>query len=122
VPQVINRLAERSIIASIGLQAKPTRQVFLAHFALAPARNLEGLVIDRLRAFLDDPVAVLDALTDELHGGIGRTELIKRSRQLAEELQAKAPTMVKTLLMRLLCIRTLFEHPIFAPVTRPVET
>jgi len=68
-----------------------------------PARNLEGLVIDRLRAFLDDPVAVLDALTDELHGGIGRTELIKRSRQLAEELQAKAPTMVKTLLMRLLC-------------------
>ena len=68
-----------------------------------PARNLEGLVIDRLRAFLDDPVAVLDALTDELHSGLGRTELIERSRRVAKELQAKAPTVVKTLLMRLLC-------------------
>jgi DNA invertase Pin-like site-specific DNA recombinase len=68
-----------------------------------PAGNLEGLVIDRLRAFLDDPTALLDALTDELHSGIGRTELIRRSRQLAEELQAKAPTVVQTLLMRLLC-------------------
>jgi DNA invertase Pin-like site-specific DNA recombinase len=67
-----------------------------------PAGNLEGLVIDRLRAFLDDPIALLDALTDELHGGLGRTQLIKRSLQLAEELQAKAPTVVKTLLMRLL--------------------
>jgi len=68
-----------------------------------PAGNLEGLVIDRLRAFLDDPTALLDALTNELHSGIGRTELIKRSRQLAEELQTKAPTVVKTLLIRLLC-------------------
>jgi site-specific DNA recombinase len=68
-----------------------------------PAGNLEGLVIDRLRAFLDDPTALLDALTDELHTGLGGTELIKRSRQLAEEVQAKAPTVVKILLMRLLC-------------------
>jgi hypothetical protein len=68
-----------------------------------PAGNLEGLVIDRLRAFLDDPTALLNALTDELHSGLGRTELIERSRRVAKELQAKAPTVVKTLLMRLLC-------------------
>jgi site-specific DNA recombinase len=68
-----------------------------------PAGNLEALVIDRLRAFLDDPTELLNALTDELHSGLGQTELIKRSRQLAEELQAKAPTVVKALLMRLLC-------------------
>ena len=68
-----------------------------------PAGNLEGLVIDRLRAFLDDPTASLDALADELHSGLGRTELIKRSLQLALDLQAKAPTVVKTLLMGLLC-------------------
>jgi len=68
-----------------------------------PAGNLERLVIDRLRAFLDDPTALLDALADELHSGLGRTELIKRSLQLAEDLQAKAPTVAKTLLMGLLC-------------------
>jgi site-specific DNA recombinase len=68
-----------------------------------PASDLERKVIDRLRAFSDDPAALLDALADELHSGLGRTDLIERSRQVAEELRAQAPTAVKTTLMRLLC-------------------
>jgi site-specific DNA recombinase len=68
-----------------------------------PASDLEGMVIDRLRAFLDDPAVLLDALADELHSSLGRTDLIDRSRQVAEELRAQAPTAVKTMLMGLLC-------------------
>jgi site-specific DNA recombinase len=67
-----------------------------------PAANLEGMVIDRLRAFLDDPAALLDVLADESHGS-GRTELIERRHQVAEELRAEDPNLVKALLMRLLC-------------------
>jgi site-specific DNA recombinase len=67
-----------------------------------PARDLEGRVIDRLRAFLDDPAALLDALADELHCSLGRT-LIERSRQVAEELRAQARTAVKTILVGLRC-------------------
>jgi site-specific DNA recombinase len=68
-----------------------------------PASNLEGMVIDRLRAFLDDPAALLDALAEESQSGSGRTDLIERSHQMAEELRAQAPTAVKTMLMGLRC-------------------
>jgi site-specific DNA recombinase len=68
-----------------------------------PASDLEGRVIDRLRAFLNDPAALLDALADELHSGLGQSDLIERSRQVAEDLRAQAPTAVKTTLMSLLC-------------------
>jgi len=61
------------------------------------------MVIDRLRAFLDDPVALLDALADELHTGLERTDLIEHSRHVAEELKARAPTAAKTTLMSLCC-------------------
>ena len=46
-----------------------------------PAGNLEGLVINRLRAFLADPAAVLDSIHDESNGGSGQSQMIKRSRQ-----------------------------------------
>ena len=68
-----------------------------------PAGNLEGLVIDRLRAFLADPAAILDAIDDESHSGSGQRQLIERGRQIAEELGAQAPNEVKTTLMTLLC-------------------
>ena len=67
-----------------------------------PAGNLEGLVINRLRTFLADPGAVLDAV-DELHCGSGQRQLIERGRQIAEELGALAPDKVKATLMMLLC-------------------
>ena len=66
-----------------------------------PASNLEGLVIDRIRAFFADPAAILDAIDDELHSGSGQSQLIERGRQVAEELGAHAPSEVKTILMTL---------------------
>jgi len=67
-----------------------------------PAGNLEGLVINRLRTFLADPGAVLDAV-DGSHGGSGQRQLIERGRQIADELGALAPDEVKATLLRLLC-------------------
>jgi hypothetical protein len=52
---------------------------------------------------------LLDALADGLHGCPERNELIERSRQVAEELRAQAPTVIKALLMRLLC-RVTIKH------------
>ena len=66
-----------------------------------PAGNLEGLVINRLRAFLADPAAILDAVDDESHSGSGQSQLIERGRQIAEELEAQAPDEVKATLMTL---------------------
>ena len=68
-----------------------------------PAGNLEGLVIDRLRAFFADPAAVLDAIDDESHSSSGQRQLIERARQVAEELGAQAPNEIRTTLMTLLC-------------------
>ena len=37
-----------------------------------PAGNLEGLVINRLRTFLADPGAILDAVDNDSHSGSGQ--------------------------------------------------
>ena len=68
-----------------------------------PAGNLEGLVINRLRTFLADPGAILDAVDSESHSGSGQSQLIERGRQIAEELGGHAPDKVKAMLMALLC-------------------
>jgi site-specific DNA recombinase len=68
-----------------------------------PAGDLEGLVINRLRAFLADPTAILDAVDDESHTGSGQSQLIERGRRIAEELGVQAPHQVKAILMALLC-------------------
>jgi hypothetical protein len=64
---------------------------------------LEGLVIDRLRAFLSDPAAILDATDDESHSSLGQSQLSEHGRQIAEELGAEAPDKIKAVLMTLLC-------------------
>ena len=68
-----------------------------------PAGNLEGLVINRLRTFLADPGAILDAVDGDSHNGSGRSQLIECGRQLAEDLGGLAPDTVKAMLMTLLC-------------------
>jgi len=70
--------------------------------ARIPAGNLEGLVIDQLRAFFADPGAVLDAV-NERRGSSGQGHLIERARKAAEELGAQAPNDVKAILMALAC-------------------
>ena len=68
-----------------------------------PAGNLEGLVINRLRKFLADPGAILDAVDNESHNGSGCSQLIERSRQIAENLGGLAPDTVEATLRTLLC-------------------
>ena len=66
-----------------------------------PAGNLEGMVVNRLRTFLADPGAILDAIDNESLSG-RRSHLIERGRQVAEELGGPAPDKVKATLMTLL--------------------
>jgi hypothetical protein len=65
-----------------------------------PAGNLESLVIDRLRTFLADQGALLDAVRDETTQDVG--QLIERGRQIADGLQVQEPGAVKATLMMLL--------------------
>jgi site-specific DNA recombinase len=66
-----------------------------------PAGDLEGLVINRLRAFLADPTAILDAVDDESDTGSGQSQLIEHGHRIAAELEV--PDKVKATLMALLC-------------------
>ncbi len=68
-----------------------------------PAGNLEGLVINKIRTFLADPGAILDAVDNESHNGSDWSQLIERSRQIAEDLGAHPPDKVKATLMALFC-------------------
>ncbi|SFK92908.1 recombinase family protein, partial [Methylocapsa palsarum] len=68
-----------------------------------PASDLETLVIDRLRAFLNDPGALIDALGAGAPDASGCGRLIERGRILAEALAADAPDKVKARLMTLQC-------------------
>jgi site-specific DNA recombinase len=52
--------------------------------------------------FLADPSTILDAIDDESHGSSGKSQLIERGHQVAEELGAAAPDNVRATLMTLL--------------------
>ena len=67
-----------------------------------PAANLESLVITRLRAFLSDQGAILDAIRDEHADGAGQNRLIERGRQIAEGLGRLAPDQTRAMLIALL--------------------
>ena len=66
-----------------------------------PAGNLENLVITKLRAFLADQGAILDAIRDEHADGAPQKRLIARSCQIAVELGALAPEQIRAMLMTL---------------------
>ena len=67
-----------------------------------PAANLANLVITKLRGFLADQGAILDAIQDEHADAVGQTRLIGRGRQIAEELGTLAPDKTRAMLMTLL--------------------
>jgi site-specific DNA recombinase len=67
-----------------------------------PAANLESLVITRLRTFLADRGAILDAIQNKHPDEVGQTRLIHRGREIAEELGTLAPDQVRAKLMALL--------------------
>jgi site-specific DNA recombinase len=55
------------------------------------AANLETLVISKLGTFLADREALLDAIQNQQPDAAGQTRLIRRGRQIAEELGTLAP-------------------------------
>jgi hypothetical protein len=67
-----------------------------------PAANLETLVITRLRTLLADRGGILDAIQNEYPGAAAQNRLIRRGRQIAEELGTLAPDQVRGTLMELL--------------------
>ena len=67
-----------------------------------PAANLETLVITRIRTFLADQGAILDAIHDEHVKGAEQNRLIGRGHQIAEELATMAPDQIRATLMTLL--------------------
>ncbi|MGA7787949.1 MAG: recombinase family protein [Xanthobacteraceae bacterium] len=83
-----------------------------------PAADLEGAVTGRLREFLADPAALLDVVGEELHGTIGRSELVERSRQMADRLQTEAQTVVKTLLMAMHCCVKIMSDRVEVGISR----
>ncbi len=60
-----------------------------------PAGNLEGLVIDRLRALFADHGELLDAVGEQVAGGIETRQLIERASRIAEELGNGSPDQVR---------------------------
>jgi len=67
-----------------------------------PAANLESLVIIKLRTFLADEGAILDAIRNEHADGARQKRLIGRGRQIADELVTLAPDETRAMLMTLL--------------------
>jgi site-specific DNA recombinase len=67
-----------------------------------PAGNLEGLVINRLRDFLADQGAILNAIDKQHTDGARQNRLISRGCQIAEELPTMAPERIRAMLMALL--------------------
>jgi hypothetical protein len=67
-----------------------------------PAANLETLVMTRLRTLLADRGAILDAIQNEYPGAVEQNRLIRRGRQIAEELGTLAPDQARAILTTLL--------------------
>jgi site-specific DNA recombinase len=82
-----------------------------------PAGDLEGLVISRLRNFFADPAALLDAV-DNAPNGLGQGQLIKRGRQIAEELSTEMSDKAKATLMALRCRVTIYSDRVKIAVCR----
>ena len=66
-----------------------------------PAGNLEGLVINRLRAFLCDEGGILDAIPDDCSDAAHQRRMFGTGCRIAAEL-GKAPDKIKPILMELL--------------------
>ena len=69
-------------------------------------------MIRRLRNFFADPAALLDAVDNDPLNGFGQSQLIKRGRQIAEELSIETPEKAKATLMALLCRVTIYSDRI----------
>jgi DNA invertase Pin-like site-specific DNA recombinase len=67
-----------------------------------PAADLESLVINKLRDFLADQGAILDAIDHDHADGAVQSQRIARGFKIAEELESLAPDRMRALLIVLL--------------------
>lgn len=67
-----------------------------------PAANLETLVITRLKTFLADRGALLDAIQYQCPDAVEQIRLIRRARRIADELGTLAPDQTRAILIALL--------------------
>ena len=67
-----------------------------------PAANLETLVITRLRSFLADEGAILDAIREEHADGTAQSRLIARGLKIAKEIESLTPDRIRAMLMTLI--------------------
>ena len=84
----------RSLIVGTAKDKSPGRRV--------PAANFESLVVDKLRAFLSDRGAILDAIRNEHADGVSQSRLIARGIKIAGELESLAPDRIRAMLMTLI--------------------
>ena len=66
-----------------------------------PAGNLEGLVIERLRAFLRDRGELLDTVGEHPSSDVGTRQVMERAGQIAEELTNRSPGEIRRLVINL---------------------
>ena len=67
-----------------------------------PAGDLESITLNRLRAFLKDPIAILDAIGEQLDS-TGQSQLLHRGRLISEELAVQPLERIKATLLTLSC-------------------
>ena len=67
-----------------------------------PASNLETLVITKLRSFLADEGAILDAIRHEYAEGNAQARLIALGLKIAKEIESLTPDRIRAMLMTLL--------------------
>ena len=67
-----------------------------------PAANIESLVITKLRSFLTDEGAVLNAIREEHVDGAAQSRLIARGVKIAKEIEFLTPERLRVMLMTLI--------------------
>ena len=67
-----------------------------------PAANLETIVITKIRSFLADEGAILDAIRHEYAEGNAQARLIARGVKIAKEIETLMPDRIRAMLMALL--------------------
>ena len=84
----------RSLIVRIAKDKSTGRRI--------PAANLETLVITKLKSFLADEGAILDAIRHEYAEGNAQARLIARGLKIAKEIESLSPDQIRAMLMTLL--------------------
>ena len=90
-----------AIILSLSVFAPPSRALVVGHARNCrdgwriPAGDLERGAVERLRALLTDPGALMDAIGDDEANATNLDKIIQRAREIARELSDAEPQSIK---------------------------